>query len=182
MLSRDFSFWRPARRLASSVGLVLVMGAVALACKAKGNGVGTAPGDVPCPAVRPVAASPCPIAPDGGVPPGTVHVGDETTICRYAGTCGDDKAEGEVFLFCPGGTNAAWKCIEATDGGTSDASIDAGDAADGETSDAADADETSDAADASDASDSSETADDASDAGDSSSDASESGLDVGPSD
>ena len=106
------------------MAVLLLLGGVGAACKAKGNGIGTAPIDIPCPDVRPTAASPC---------PDPQHVGTETNVCPYPGTCADPAATGESFFFCPGGTNAAWKCIDATEAGPQDASTDA---ADGETTDA----------------------------------------------
>ena len=121
--------------------VLLVLGGFASACKTKGNGIGTAPNDVPCPNTRPLAT------PDGTLPACDV----EPNVCPYLGTCADPSAPGQSFFFCPGGTGARWKCIDATDAGPQDASTDAtdGDAASGET----DANET--AADASDASDAS---------------------------
>jgi hypothetical protein len=109
-------------RLGSPLAVLLLLGAAAIACKSKGNGIGTAPIGIPCPDTRPVAASPCPDA---------EHVGVEANVCAYEGTCADPTARGSAFFFCPGGTNAAWKCIDATDAGPVDASTDG---ADGETS------------------------------------------------
>ena len=79
---------------------LLVLGGAATACKSKGNGIGTAPVDVPCPDVRPAAATPC---------PDPAHVGIVANVCVFPGTCADPAATGEAFFFCPGGTLAAWK-------------------------------------------------------------------------
>ena len=145
-------------RLGSSLAVLAAIAGSAGACKSKGNGIGTAPTDIPCPATRPTAAAPC---------PDPAHIGAESNVCNYSGTCADPAADGEAFFFCPGGTNAAWKCIDATETGPLDASSDGGDAEtatdadvgpdadDGETADAdetaLDADETTTDADAADA-------------------------------
>ena len=113
-------------RLGSSLAVIAAIAASAGACKSKGNGIGTAPNDYPCPLDRPTAAAPC---------PDPTHVGAESNVCNYTGTCADPNAEGQAFFFCPGGTNAAWKCIDASDAGPLDAATDA---ADGESSTDAD--------------------------------------------
>jgi hypothetical protein len=133
------------------MAVLLLASGIGMACKTKGNGIGTAPPNFPCPLVRPEAASPC---------PDKEHVGSEANVCPFAGTCADPNATGEAFFFCPGGTNAAWKCIDGTDAGPTDASSDA---TDGETStDDADAGETD--ADATDETDTSDAELDAADA------------------
>jgi hypothetical protein len=126
-------------RFLSAFGLVAVcIGALAFggACKAKGNGVGTAPPDFPCPA-----------------PPETMVVGTPCPSLGMCGACGGNcggallcaavplaDAGGEVdasatvsdpdfYMFCPGGTGAVWECVQAGDGGPlldADAEVDGG--------------------------------------------------------
>ncbi|MEO7091778.1 MAG: hypothetical protein ABI175_00925, partial [Polyangiales bacterium] len=72
-------------RLGSRLGVLLLLGAGASACQSSGNGIGTAPDQVACFEAPPEAATSCPEPLDGGA--AAAHVGKETIVCAYAGTC-----------------------------------------------------------------------------------------------
>ncbi|GAC1364490.1 MAG: hypothetical protein NVSMB47_16080 [Polyangiales bacterium] len=129
---------RPGPVVRALVLAALVSWALAASgCKAKGNGIGTAPPSNPCPTTV-VEGQPCAVA----------------DVCAAAcgGVSGPVDGGTASYLYCPGGTGATWQCIASGDGGVlgspdaPDADADAGDA------DVGDADADADAAD-SDASD-----------------------------
>ena len=116
---------RPGPVVRALVLAALVSWALAASgCKAKGNGIGTAPPSNPCPTTV-VEGQPCAIA----------------DVCAAAcgGVSGPVDGGTASYLYCPGGTGATWQCITSGDGGVlgspdADADADASDA------DAADAD------------------------------------------
>ena len=127
-------------RVLFGLGLVVAFGAIVGACKAKGNGVGSAPPDEFCPATI-TEGTPCfefPIlCPVCSGTCGTANVcggGDDAGV--DAGPLSKDPP---FNMYCPGGPGATWACVQPGDGGTLDA--DAGEV-DGDASSEADAGET----------------------------------------
>lgn len=148
----------PRRLLAlgTVLAVFVAVGSSVVACKTKGNGIGTAPGDNDkCPTLAPNAGDPCTTA-------------DKTAprLCPYGPEAGPPSS----YAYCPGGVGATWEIVTPSDGGyVADSGHDAGDA-DGEVSDgdagdaldgevALDGDATSDDADATDATDAAEVID-----------------------
>jgi hypothetical protein len=137
-------------RFLSAFGLVAVsLGAIAFgeACKSKGNGVGTAPPNVDCPA-NAVEGAPC-----GALVVCGACSGSCASACMCGldagGACADAGPDGSLadasstisdpafFMYCPGGAGATWICVQGGDAGTlSDGDVGAESEVDGDASDA----------------------------------------------
>jgi hypothetical protein len=139
--------------------LLAAMFAIGGACKAKGNGVGTAPGEVTCPATM-SEGTPCGAVVMCGACGGGCGSAFLCGTPFDAATGGDADADGDgivdgetsgdtnpppppsvaepaFFMYCPGGTGATWVCVQVGDGGTfADAEADGESEVDGDVSEA----------------------------------------------
>ena len=111
-------------------GALVSLALAASGCRAKGNGIGTAPPSTPCPTTV-LEDQPCTLA--------------EVCAAPCGGMNGPVDGATASYLYCPGGSGATWQCVASADGGVLE-NPDAADAADADADAAPDADADADAA------------------------------------